>query len=225
MTVPPFDSGLPLAERTLLRQGAIKKLDDIVSKRVGGFAAAVIGFPYVMHDYADDSKEVGLLFDLLNGASPAYAVAIGDMKSTRTGGQGGNKGEFEMHVYCISTNMRGTDGRLEPDARSALVAGIDPGIDAMLVLARMILTDVRLPSLGNKMDVFRFDGEHHLDTAREETIWAARFSVVVSLNTDIARGITNTINALNAAYYPGTYLEPPAIDPVLETLTVARTNP
>lgn len=183
-----YDSGLADPIRTTIAADVLLLLDK-TSRQKGGFAQKIFRAPYVLRSYVNSDEELNMIEDLLEGANVAYAVAIGDAKVLRTGAAGNNRLEFDVEVYSISSHMRNVvTGRLAADLRARNDDTVDPGIDVMMELARMYLTDVGLPTIGKRGDVLRFKGEHHIATGQESSIWASEFSISVSGNTDMLRG-------------------------------------
>lgn len=226
-----FDTGLPQAARSLIRAGIRAKLAPML-KSAGQFAAVIGDFPYLMEgtDY-----DLDLAIDIVGTQCPAYLVALGDLGGKRSGAAGSYLGDLDVEVLCITNHMRHiVQGRLGADA-PALVGSapsdlLDPGVEVMVELARMFLSDqypvttlvdTQGKGYGSKVKELRLVGERHLLTHREHTIWGVRFSLVIELPADQLRGATQMLTELDAKHRIGAYTTPdPATPPLIETLTV-----
>lgn len=210
-----YDTGLAGPVRTLIREAIIGLLEPLLREQ-GGFALGVDSMPCLIPKHVDDSYEVELLEDILNARSPAYLVAVGDMKA-KAAGSGGDTGTYEIEVYAVTKHMRHLVlGRLSSDAAAIGNDALDPGIEVMIELARMYLNGQRLgpppkagdpPSLAKIASQLALEGERHIVTHRELTIWAIGFSVDVSLESEFHRGATEFITSVLISHHVG-------IDPV-----------
>lgn len=199
-----FDSGLSAPIRTLVRNDVIAKLGPML-RSAGAFAQAIVPYPFAMKYLGQDDYEIDLLLDIVGNMNPVYAVGVGDMPGKRAGAAGNNMGTLDVDVYCFTNHMRHlTLGRLEADPVALAVDTADPGIEVMLELARMYLTDTMPgPLLGTKAKELRFVGEHHMVTLREATLWCSRYSVEVELTSKTSRTVYEYITELKTTHKIG----------------------
>lgn len=215
----------------MIRAGVKAKLAPML-RSSGQFAAVIADYPYVMEgtDY-----DLDLAINIVGTQCPAYLVACGDMGGKRAGAAGSYLGDLDVEVYAITNHMRHiVAGRLAADA-PALVGSsasdlLDPGVEVMVELARMFLSD-QYPvttlvdtqgfAYGSKVKELRLGGERHLLTHREHTIWGVRFQLVVELPADQLRGATALLLELAASSRIGAGDAPdPVTPPLIETLTI-----
>lgn len=225
-----YDSGLPKPLPTLIREGAIAKLSPLLRAN-GGFAVAIVPFPYVINGTElRTDHDLDLLIDLVGAARcPAYAVACGDISGRRAGAAGNYLGDMELEVYCLTSHMRHVvEGRLAADAPAQLTDRLDPGVEVMREMARIYLTDQYpvvgggsgFSAYGTKAKELRYEGERELVTMKEHTVWSVRFSITVELQADMLRGATALLTEIMTKMRIGAGEQPdPATPPLVEQLT------
>lgn len=226
-----FDSGLPQAARTLIRNGIKTKLAPML-RNSGAFASVIGDYPIVMK--TGDDHELNMAIDIVGTQCPAYLVGLGDMSGKRTGAAGEYVGDLDVEVYCITNHMRHiVTGRLAADV-PALVGTppadqLDPGVEVMAELARMFLADqypyataldTQQNPYGTRVKELRFSAERELLTTREHTIWGVQFTLQVSLPANMLRGATVYLTELLAKHRIGAGATPdPTTPPLIQTLT------
>lgn len=225
-----FDSGLEAPIRTMIGEG-IRGLLAPLSRASGQFARAIQRYPGIIPKHVDDSYEITVLEDILNGAAPAYAVGIGDLKAKPGGATGSALGTYEIEVYSVTNHMRQLVlGRLEQDAAAIASVAADPGIEVMVELVRMYLFGQHLgtkpaspsapPTLYNIASPLYFDGERSVFNGRELSIWASEFHIDVTLESNLHRGADQYITSVLFRHHLGTNPVPVAdvaSTPVVET--------
>jgi len=191
-----FDTGLSLAQRTLIRRALVAHLGTAPTGRgtpllatAGGYLAAIGELPRPMRSGSEE--ELALLGQALQGVvSPALAVALGDQEFSAVG-MGGETyvGELELAVYAVSGNMLSfVAGRLEPDALADTDPTADPGIDTMLEHVHELLSgrDLDIPTVQQ----LRPRSEREVATDPEISIWELRFVLGVDASIDPQRAVS-----------------------------------
>lgn len=220
-----YDSGLTLPIRTTIRTGVIELL--LPTKRTAlnplGFAVAVVAMPLKIRGRGDDDFEIDVLMEILNNRAPAYAVAVGDLKAKPQGmapGQG--RGQLDVDVYSFCNHNRHLVlGRLEPDVTSLAFDVRDPGIDAMLEVARALLFDKRITAAGTQAKELKFEEEVSLITGRDQSVWMQSFTIEVSTNHPQWPGVVDYLQQLVAVHRIG--MELTTADPAVSLIST-RTN-
>lgn len=183
-----FDSGLADALRTLLGNAIKTKLAPLLSTS-GGFVEATEVIAFGIQS-AIDAHKLDLLWDTFKGRTPAIAIFPGAMKPKPTGGPGKSRGPMVVDLYYVTTHRRDpTEGRATMDAIAVGDDTADPGIFATLELAWARLVDVDL-GVGAMFGQLKLEDEDEIDTNLEYTVWKQTWSIDVSRDANMYRGIT-----------------------------------
>lgn len=187
MTIP-FDTGLLRSQREVVQDKIIELLEPfrVGAPGGGGFLEAIEPISFRV---TDDDYEIDMLDDAVGKRSPAIAIAALDLASHRAGGPGNGLDSLEIQIYVISRHRRGrTDGRARLDPIALTNAGADPGVFAILELvwSRLYDVDLKIPTLHELTRV----KEQPLHTAEEQSIWSQEWSLTLTSDADLQRGIT-----------------------------------
>lgn len=227
-----YDTGFLAPMRELIHDGIRAHLAPLTKTGPSpgpGFAHAIVDFPFVMKGGGQDDHELNLLFALLDNRSPSYAIATGDIRGKRAGAAGFYLGDMQVEIYCYSGHQRGImAGRMREDAVAKLTKTADPGVWAMMELARCFLQD-QYPyttktqdgkPIGSTVKELRYDGERELVTTREGSLWGVQFSLQVELRSNMLRYATQLLTEIMTRHHVGAGDQAAApTDPVIITQT------
>lgn len=174
-----FDTGLPTAQRTLIRNGAVTLLSGLLASN-GGYLAAVVPWGGVLRSHQDEIG-IELLRQKLLGRTPSIAIALGDYVPDSKGMGGFNfAGELELLVYFATNHQRDLEsGRLAIDAAGLAADTADPGLDVIMEHAQELLVGQRCGASSTIKQV-RPEREEELRTEPDLTIWVQRYSVITT---------------------------------------------
>lgn len=176
-----FDTGLAVAQRTLIRRAAVDILS--VLKRPNGYLGSVKGFSAVVRSYTDDEGIEWLTKELT--PTPSIGVATGS-REFKVLGIGGRQAlsECELILYFVSQHWRdGLRGRIEPDSVSAVSDSADPGIDTVMEHAIELMHGTYPSALNLTTKQFRIERETELATHGALTIWQQIYRVTMQSYT------------------------------------------
>jgi hypothetical protein len=185
-----YDTGLAKAQRTLVRNAVVARL--ALLKRPDLYLQAVVGVPSRIQGRSDEDG-IGALYEALNGAAPAAAVALGRGDTAAAGQNAAHaRKTIELVVYVASNNSRGmVDGRLAGDPASAASNAADPGIETMVEHVEQLLLGFDLGIDG--VEEIRAVSEDEVVTAQNITIWEVVFSVRVDRSINHDRAVTQLL--------------------------------
>lgn len=125
-----FDSGAAAPSRTLLRQGIVRALGDLLTSE-GKYLAAVLELPFA--PVFGDQEDEAMLDQLVQGRSPTVAVALGNrqFEGRSTGGLEWS-GEVIVHVFIIVKHQRSILSPLTGDAVAVANVTKDPGAETVM---------------------------------------------------------------------------------------------
>lgn len=208
-----FDTGLALAQRTVLRRGAIALLAELA--RPVGYLQAVIGWGGTIRSH-QDIDGIDQLHAALSGRAPGIAVSLLDAETTdRTIGGFASKAQIEMSVYFYSNHSRGdVEGRLEPDNVALVDDTADPGLEIAMEHAKELLIG-QYPGSHKSIKQIALQREEHLVTT-EFTIFVQRYVVLVDQIINRDRKVTQRVTEFMTTVRHATDEEPP----ILQALTV-----
>ncbi len=195
-----FDTGLAIAQRTAIRNGAVTLLSGLL-KANGGYLAAVIPWGGVIRGYTDDNG-IDMLFTALNGRAPAIAIALGD-RSSKPAGIGGYTfhGPIELLVYYFSNQRRDpVDGRLAIDVVGAASNTADPGLEVMMEHGEELLIGQRAGSTTSIKQIVPV-AEEEIRTEDLFTLWVQRYAVTVDRVINPLRGVTELLVGMRSKAY------------------------
>jgi hypothetical protein len=193
MASQQFDTGLPLPQRSMIRQAIVNHLGTTPTgtgrpllRSAGGYVNKIGQLPRLL-DGSDEDIAGDLWVALQGVAPPALCVALGDedFESVGIGGRSWTS-ELEVAVYAVSSNLRAlVDGRLSPDVVAAVDPTADPGIETMVEHVRQLLCgeDFSLPTV----HAVKPKAVRHKATGADVTIWEHRFTVGVDVDVNPQR--------------------------------------
>lgn len=221
-----FDTGLPRAQRTLIRDGVVELLGGLLRAN-GGYLAAVIPWGSIVRGYTD-ADGIDELKAALNGRAPAIAVALGD-RVTSPGGMGSNgwKSDLELVLYHYGNHPRSlTAGRTSIDARALASDVRDPGLEVMLEHAEELVVGQRVGAAATTNPVGEVSRavpsikqvvptrEEELATEAGLTLWAQRYAVQIDRRVNRYRGVAQLLEELRTTIRPSDVADD--VDPALE---------
>lgn len=218
-----FDSNLTDALRTLLANAVKAKLTPLLVQgkggEAGGFLEAieVIGFGIAG---AHDGHKLDMLWDRFQGNTPAVAIFPGALKPKQAGGPGKSRGPISLELYYVTTHRRdATDGRATMDAIAAGDDSADPGVFAMIELCWARLFDASL-GLGGQFSELKLEDEDEIETTLEYTVWKQVYSVDVSRDANMYRGLTQKLTTLHTTLKQSQPTDEPVGKRIVEDTTV-----
>jgi hypothetical protein len=203
-----FDHGLSRPLRTMIRDGVVALLQGLTTGE-GGYLRAVVPFGGIVRGYTDELG-VDLLWQTLNGRSPAIAVGLGD-RVTKPNGMGGynHSAELELVLYVMSNHQRSiSSGRTSLDTPGAADTTKDPGLEVILEHAEELIIGQRLGGTETTNpigEVTRATSqikqviptrEEELRTDNTATLWAQRYAITVLRTINPRRGVTQMLEEL-----------------------------
>jgi hypothetical protein len=212
-----FDTGLPLPQRTTIRDGIAARLAPLL-KSNGGYLAAIVQLPAMMRDSRND-EDRDTMFRALNGRTPAIGIALGRRRTEASGTLATEaRGVIDVGIYFASQHSRDlVSGRMAPDvvARANLVA--DPGIEVMLEHVEQLLLGHSLEDEDGDalatIGELRATDEDEAGTADDLTVWEQKYEIAVERVINPARDVTQLLLSIQgdhteagmAAVTPGTH--------------------
>ncbi len=224
-----YDTGLPMAQRTILREAIARRLQPLL-KSNGGYLAAVVELPKQARNVAPDSDDESMLFKFLGGRSPAVGIALGRRSSESSGSLATEmRSTIDVHVFIISQHSRDhVDGRLAADAVAIADVTKDPGIEIMLEHVEQLLQGhtprdadgSEIATLGE----MRATDEDELDTFADITVWEQRYEIAVERVIKPARAVTQLLLSIQGLHREdGTAALPTDAAPGITPITTLAT--
>lgn len=187
-----YDTGLAQPIQTTVRNALVSKLQPLALGQPKGYAW-VLPIGFVVED--GDTDALDLFITEVQRAMPVIAVAIGTSSSAEAGNSRRNLAEFEAHVYFYSPHRRGaTLGRMAPDAASIASDVVDPGVDASIELAWMLINNVEL-GIAN-VHKPRHTRNDQVEVTAEHTIWRSKFIVPYQADVNHDRDATEYLDRI-----------------------------
>jgi hypothetical protein len=191
-----FATGASAPQRTRLEQGVVSLLSGLLRSN-GGYLAEVRAFPFTMETVGDEDDVRQFVVAL--SRAPSIAIHVGE-RIDEPGGIGGYsfRGEFDLHVYFSSNNMRSAQvGRMEIDTAGTASDSADPGIHIALEHAReLIIGKYATTPTGADIKQARPFRERAIITAQQITIWEQLYKVKVMTQLDEFRTVTQLLTSL-----------------------------
>lgn len=207
MPGPVYDTGLPRAQRTMLRAALAARFADLL-KTNGGYLRTITTIPKLIKG-EDDLGWIGMR---VQGGTPCVIIALGDKKYESVDIDDIYEAEIDVTLYVCSAHARSVlEGRLETDVVAASDATADPGIDTILehLEERLLGQAFDLGGLeSQRTSPMEPQAENEFVTDGEITVWEQKYSVWVPREVNPNRAITQ----LNTSIETQTSIEP-ASDP------------
>jgi len=210
-----FDTGLPRAQRTLIRDAVIARF-AVLTKTRGMYLRSVLALPRPIQGEGDEDT-LGIVADALAGNTPAVMVSLG-RKTYEATGMGDPpdqfRGRLELYVYAVSSHARGHIARLAGDAVADARNDADPGVETILEHCEELLCGAEL-GLPTVYEIRPVD-ESEIYTGADYGIWQQHYELAVQRDIDLNRGVTRRITEIQSRHLvdgAGT------ANPVAETLT------
>lgn len=209
-----FDTGQPAPQRTRLEQGMASLLSGL-KKSAGGYLVEVMPFPFTM-ETAGDEDEVRQ-FVLALSRAPSIAIHVGE-RVDKPGGIGGFswEGEFDLHVYLSSNNMRSNQvGRMEIDTAGLASNQADPGLHVIMEHVReLVIGRYATTPAGADIKQARPFRERAIVTLQQITIWEQLYKVSVMTRIDEFRTVTQLLTSLRNRITQNSADQPPPAAPL-----------
>lgn len=191
-----FDTGATGPQRTRLQQGVVSLLSGL-KKVNGGYLVEVMSYAFTM-DTVGSEEEVTQFVMALSRA-PSIAVHVGDRVITKgvIGGYGW-EGEFDLHVYFSSNNMRNQQiGRMEIDTAGLANDQADPGLHIIMEhTAELVIGRYATTPIGADIKQARPFLERAIVTAQPITIWEQVYKVKVMTQLDEFRSVSQLLESI-----------------------------
>lgn len=201
-----FDTGLVLANRTVVRNRVAELLSPLLRKN-GGFLRAIDKLDAPLEAYDDDGLQE--LFSLLLGRAPSIVIACGDRDVQPAGAAFRAMSFLEVHVYFVNNTPRSLIARAEGDVVSAgspshtppIAADdtADPGIDVAMQCAEELLIGQRLDTAteGSVIKHLQLKRERPLRASKRAALWSQIYLVGVTRTINATRGLTKKMLGIN----------------------------
>lgn len=226
-----FDTGLPRAQRTLIRAGVVDALSPLLRAN-GGYLHVVVPWAGIVRGYTDEVG-IDLLKQALLGRTPSIAVALGDRVAEPAGVGGYNfKATIELILYHCAAHARSiTDGRAAIDVVGTASNTADPGLDVQMEHAEELLIGQRLGAAATTNPIGEINRaakaikrivptrEEELVTESGWTLWQQRYSVQVDRVIDPHRGVTQLLEEIRSFVRTTDPSQEPPANPVVGAQT------
>ena len=212
-----FDTGASAPQRTRLEQGVVSLLSGL-KRASGGYLVEVFPFPFTM-ETAGDEDDVRQFVVALSRA-PSIAIHVGE-RVDKPGGIGGFswEGEFDLHVYLSSNNMRNNQvGRMEIDSAGLASNQADPGLHIIMEHVReLVIGRYATTPVGGDIKQARPFRERAIATMQQVTIWEQLYKVTVMTRIDEFRTVTQLLTQLRMRITQNPADQPPPAAPLDKT--------
>ena len=193
-----FDTERSAPTRTRLQQGILSLLSGL-KKSNGGYLVEVMPYAFSM-ETAGDEDDVRQFVMTLSRA-PSIAVHVGE-RVDRPVAIGGFswEGEFDVHVYLSSNNMRSQQvGRMEIDTAGLADTQADPGLHIIMEHTRELLIGrYANPPPGGDLKQLRPASERAIWTGQSITIWEQLYKVRVYTHYSEFRTVNQLLTSLHS---------------------------
>lgn len=204
-----FDSGLPRAQRTLIRRSIVGALGELCRAR-GGYLAHVgeMASPVAFGSTDDEQRIV----EALQGKSPAVLVALGER--TFGGLERELRGTLLVHVYACSSHARDQLARVAGDVASDGSAQADPGLEAIGEHLFERLAGASLPAAN--ADRLRPQREFLAYEGQDYTVLEQVYELLVTTDVNPARDHIEIVTEIAASHVDADH---PAASPTPSAVT------
>lgn len=212
-----FDTGQSGPQRTRLEQGVVSLLSGL-KRSNGGYLVEVLPFPFTL-ETAGDEDDVRQ-FVLALSRAPSIAVHVGE-RVDDPGGIGGYsfRGEFDLHVYLSTNNMRGSQvGRMEIDGAGLASNQADPGLHvAMEHVRELVIGKYATTPVAADIKQARPHRERAIVTMQQITIWEQLYKVKVMTQLDEFRTVSQLLTSIRFRATMNPADDPPPAAPLDKT--------
>lgn len=212
-----FATGASAPQRTRLQQGIVSLLSGL-KKANGGYLVEVMPYSFTM-ETVGDPEDVAQFVNILSRA-PSIAVHVGE-RTDESGAINGFswKGEFDLHVYLSSNNMRNQQvGRMEIDSAGLANDQADPGLHIVMEHVReLVIGAYATTPLGGDIKQARPYRERAIITAPQITIWEQLYKVKVMTQYDEFRTVAQLLTSLRMRATQNLADQPPPAAPLDKT--------
>ena len=191
-----FDTGQTAPQRTRLEQGVVSLLSGL-KKANGGYLVEVMPYAFTMESAADEESVAQFVMTL--SRAPSIAIHVGE-RVDEPGGIGGFsfRGEFDLHVYLSSNNMRNQQiGRMQIDGAGLANDQADPGLHIVMEHVReLVIGRYATTPVGADIKQARPFRERAIITAQQITIWEQLYKVKVNTQIDEFRTVAQLLTSI-----------------------------
>lgn len=192
-----FDTGQSAPQRTRLEQGVVSLISGL-KRAAGGYLVEVMPYAFTMETAADEESVAQFVLTL--SRAPSIAVHVGE-RVDEPGGIGGFsfRGEFDLHVYLSSNNMRNQQvGRMQIDSAGLASNQADPGLHvAMEHVRELVIGKYATTPVAADIKQARPFRERAIITAQQITIWEQLYKVKVMTQLDEFRTVTQLLESIH----------------------------
>lgn len=217
-----FDTGQSAPQRTRLEQGVVSLLAGL-KKANGGYLVEVQPYSFTMDTAADEESVAQFVMTL--SRAPSIAIHVGE-RIDEPGGIGGfsYRGEFDLHVYLSSNNMRNQQvGRMEIDSAGLANDQADPGLHIVMEHVReLVVGRYATTPIAADIKQARPVRERAIITAQQITIWEILFKVKVNTQIDEFRTVAQLLTSLRSRITQNPADQPPPAAPLDKTSIEVR---
>lgn len=193
-----FDTGQSAPQRTRLEQGVVSLLSGL-KRSAGGYLVEVRPYAFTMESAADEESVSQFVMEL--SRAPSIAVHVGE-RTDEPGGIGGfsYKGEFDLHVYLSSNNMRNHQvGRMQIDTAGVANDQADPGLHVIMEHVReLVVGRYATAPVAADIKQARPFRERAIVTLQQITIWEQLFKVKVMTQLDEFRTVAQLLTSIRS---------------------------
>lgn len=204
-----FDTAQSAPQRTRLERGVVSLLAGL-KKANGGYLVEVAPYAFTMESAADEESVAQFVTTL--SRAPSIAVHVGE-RADEPGGIGGfsYRGEFDLHVYLSSNNMRNQQvGRMEIDSAGLANDQADPGLHIIMEHVReLVVGRYATTPVGADIKQARPFRERAIITAQQITIWEQMFKVKVMTQYDEFRTVAQLLTSIRSRITQNPADQPP----------------
>lgn len=194
MTTHTFDTKLPIPLKQAVIDGVLARLAPL-TRANGGYVAALKHTAIAVKG-AHDAENVGLLWDVIQGQTPAIAVSLGDM-AFEPAGVGGFQynASLDLHVYLLVNSLRSRETRQTGDVVSAASATADPGLFVVDEHVQQLLigATLKLPYVKG----IRPTRVEELDSENDLFLWQQVYTVPLARTIDPDRDVRQLLNEIH----------------------------
>ncbi len=212
-----FDTGQSEPQRTRLEKGVVSLLSGL-KKSAGGYLVEVRPYAFTMETAADEESVAQFVMTL--SRAPSIAIHVGE-RVDEPGGIGGYsfRGEFDLHVYLSSNNMRDQQvGRMQIDTAGLASDTADPGLHIVMEHVReLVVGRYATTPIAADIKQARPIRERAIITAQQITIWEILFKVKVMTQIDEFRTVAQLLESIRFRATMNPADRPPPASPLDKT--------
>lgn len=209
-----FDTTRTRSQRGVILDAVVAALARLRSTQPLGFFQTIAPFGGIVRGYTDDVG-VDMVWEAIQGATPALLVSVGDGRSTPAG-MGGLRFNKTVELHCYFINNR-NDGlpRIDTDAASLASLDADPLPDPGVFYAMERVEEllVGLDHIGTDIKRIIPQNEEELATDSSLTMWRQLYTVEFARTFKSYRDTTTKLDSMRTNLINTTDPEATPLDP------------